>query len=468
MLSITSRTVGNMAECKTSVDRSSKVKTNSRSQSVNAGRKKIADLTSGKQSYKCHYKNCSKNFKLASNLYYHTQIHTGQKKFECDICGCRYFRKKNLTEHIILHMSGKAKCSCLNCTTEDAGGKKNSDRTHYCIYKNCHGVFNSIATWRQHLISVHGKRQYTCKWVGCDKKFSLKFALDNHMLSHSEEKKFVCDFCGYKTRFKSTMINHVRNHDKFTNFNCLCAYCQAVKAGGEKVVKSDGKQLHRCHIENCDETFEYSSYLIYHFDKKHAKEPVYTCEVESCNKMYSCKSLLKDHIRNHTRRQTNLCKIQNRSKNNTKSPIIKPVNKNSSKQKVKSVTVKSVNLVKNLISLPDTNQIKLVLSESKAPYEPPNYESIFFPEQHEFLENQQNQIQQDLMDFDKLSFEVSIEVEASDVIKTEPVQEMQVLLSKNIRLPKASKKLCSVDFESELEMQNVKIEKVDPPEKLEP
>ena len=58
---------------------------------------------------------------------------------------------------------------------------------------------------------VHiGKKDFQCEV--CEKKFSRKFILENHMLTHTKIRAHECDICDKKFFQKSSLVTHFRIH----------------------------------------------------------------------------------------------------------------------------------------------------------------------------------------------------------------------------------------------------------------
>ncbi|GMR31328.1 hypothetical protein PMAYCL1PPCAC_01523, partial [Pristionchus mayeri] len=55
----------------------------------------------------------------------------------------------------------------------------------------------------------------------CGKKFARQQTLNNHMLIHSGEKPFTCEYCELHFRSKSYRYTHLRNFHKIKLYSCL-------------------------------------------------------------------------------------------------------------------------------------------------------------------------------------------------------------------------------------------------------
>ncbi|XP_020294905.1 zinc finger protein 525-like isoform X2 [Pseudomyrmex gracilis] len=196
--------------------------------------------------YKCT--ECTLSCKYLHNLKRHYMIkHKKDKELICQECGLTFNEKHHLNRHSHIH-SGPTIYQCDKCPKTFA--MRNRLRQHQEIHKKsypcpvseCSEVFEK---WLQLCAHKKAKHETEYKCDKCDKIFSLKIRLDNHIKTHSEnrpsilcpydkchrtyfyksnlenhikvthlEKKFVCDICSKGLVSKRGLIKHIQSHEK--------------------------------------------------------------------------------------------------------------------------------------------------------------------------------------------------------------------------------------------------------------
>jgi hypothetical protein len=53
------------------------------------------------------------------------------------------------------------------------------------------------------------EKPFTCDFPGCEKRFTFKKEVDNHMIMH-KEKSEICHVCGEKFRHKQSLRRHLQ------------------------------------------------------------------------------------------------------------------------------------------------------------------------------------------------------------------------------------------------------------------
>ncbi|XP_034416224.1 general transcription factor IIIA, b [Cyclopterus lumpus] len=209
---------------------------------------------SGEKTHICLADGCSKDFVSNGSMKNHmAQVHQHQEKqYECDHQGCsRYFNKRNqLKAHKCEHQELLAfHCTVDGCTRgfPSHGKLKHHEKMHdgypcekeacpfhgktwteYLKHRKEHKVkvpcgectklFNNAWFLHQHKQRVHSgdRRKLLCPKLGCDKKFTRRFNLENHVLGDHEGKKpFSCAHacCGKSFAMKESLWRHGVVHD---------------------------------------------------------------------------------------------------------------------------------------------------------------------------------------------------------------------------------------------------------------
>lgn len=157
---------------------------------------------------------CGKSF-LASYLRRHYQrVHLKEKRFECDLCGLRTFKKQHIEEHLKRHFKIK---------------------DYHC--DQCPSAFTTGTELKIHIKNVHCEdRPFRCDHKGCDSAFKQKENLKEHMLRHTQKKNFVCVVCdkGEKAQFPLLSISTLHLLSAFYNNSSLKAH-QIIHTGNPHI-----------------------------------------------------------------------------------------------------------------------------------------------------------------------------------------------------------------------------------------
>ena len=162
---------------------------------------------------------CFASFRPGNDLETHKLIHTGDKPFQCKLCGHRTNQKSNLNTHMKSHPEIKEKKThcCDKCGMNftnpyllKSHKLLHEEKKHECDI--CVLKFSALNYMKTHK-KLHGKKTLFCRF--CEFKCHRKDTLTAHEARHSEEKPFACTSCEYrcKTRlFEPTSTDPLRRY----------------------------------------------------------------------------------------------------------------------------------------------------------------------------------------------------------------------------------------------------------------
>jgi hypothetical protein len=138
--------------------------------------------------------------------------------FDCAECPCTFSNPGLLVRHCQIQHGGAF--SAPDCFEEDL------DAAHWeyrCDFPGCNRQFESAFNLDSHRAS-HEAPTHKCTWPGCDKAFAFKKNLDAHLRTHKGETPYACDYAGCTKSFASPTLlsTHKKTH---TKFKCTWAGC---------------------------------------------------------------------------------------------------------------------------------------------------------------------------------------------------------------------------------------------------
>ena len=176
----------------------------------------------------------------------------------------------------------------------------------FCSYKTCReGALTRHVcahTGNMSNLAQHNKIQHTIEELRCsDCAFTTtskdsRAILKQHMMTHSDEKKFSCEHCLYKSHRKGDLERHERNHTGEKPFKCT----ECVFSTPDQSILVRHQNLHKVKEFSCSyclfktQTFQQ---LTKH-EKTHSKEKPFGCE--------KCKytTIRKEDLARHKRRHS--------------------------------------------------------------------------------------------------------------------------------------------------------------------
>ena len=126
---------------------------------------------------------------MKHQLQNHEASHSDERKFDCAVCpDKRSFKTKSaLTKHMKYHYEPK-----------------------YCCAK-CGNKFHDSSSLNQHMTSHSNERKFKCVVCPDKRSFKTKGQLTRHMKFHYEPK-FSCTKCGKKFHTSGNLNTHVKRN----------------------------------------------------------------------------------------------------------------------------------------------------------------------------------------------------------------------------------------------------------------
>lgn len=240
--------------------------------------------------YECDF--CAKKFKSKKHLKRHLQIHgvfNEDNKFICSICNKAMVKREYFEAHIKQH-AGEFGFECKDChrgfsskmglnihrANKQAGNCTSNPRCDVCqreFAKNeniCEHIERRAAKAPKAKYVPRNMREKTKPCPVCGKMFLYNSEVKLHVVvSHSDEKRFVCEECGKCFKTQKCFNLHKRIH-----LNCRpypCRFCQksfrTLNHIKQHIRTHTGEKPYLCPV--CDRGFAQSGDMKKHLVKIH-------------------------------------------------------------------------------------------------------------------------------------------------------------------------------------------------------
>lgn len=210
---------------------------------------------------------CNKQYTSRKGLLRHIQVHEG-KKYLCDICPKKFYRREHLKIHVAKHNMIKP-YKCTRCSKRfikeeqltnhlskhDRTFKKNkeTDSSKRFLCEICSKSFTQSTTLIAHLRAHNGIKPYVCEV--CSRPFTTNAYLKMHMRTHTQERPYICQYCSRAFARADTLANHLTSHTGEAKYHCK--YCpknfRRLKSLKEHVFIHTGQRPYAC--PTCDRRF---------------------------------------------------------------------------------------------------------------------------------------------------------------------------------------------------------------------
>jgi len=235
---------------------------------------------SGEKPHKCHV--CDKRFRYLSDIRTHMRVHTGDKPYKCSLCDKRFRQSTNLLTHKRhVHSDTRPyRCPCCGKLFKTSAKVKQHFRVHIgaelfsCRY--CPQSFTCSQQLKTHFTQSHNEGT----WINCDTGFATESALKRHRKTHGSSKM-------YSPTEQDTRFSTQQNARMPTNMHS-CEY-------GEGSRDEGALTSHR--RSRLGGKFAMADHRTIHSRIRSGEKP-YKCHV--CDRSFGYPSGIRTHMRVHT------------------------------------------------------------------------------------------------------------------------------------------------------------------------
>ncbi|XP_018027618.1 zinc finger protein 91 isoform X2 [Hyalella azteca] len=192
----------------------------------------------GKSYFKCEWRDCNVLHSRLSKLKEHSLSHTQEKVVACPNCGSMFSCKARFHDHLlkqISHQDMRYQCSCCGRKYPTERLLRDHVRQHINHYKcpHCEMTCASQSNLDTHILYRHSSRKpHPC--AHCNKAFKQLEDLERHLISHTENKLFKCDYpdCDYCCKCSATLDLHIKKKHLQIKVVYACHLCPCERTRG--------------------------------------------------------------------------------------------------------------------------------------------------------------------------------------------------------------------------------------------
>ncbi|CAF93318.1 unnamed protein product [Tetraodon nigroviridis] len=313
---------------------------------------------------KCNY--CDKVFSKNFDLQQHIRSHTGEKPFQCIVCGRPFAQKSNVKKHMqthkvtasdrlrlqhsdaaVRHLHGvkcvadvPGECEEDGATGSEPQGSRREpardehprgqaepvqdqqchanakkvvliDSSYQCQF--CAGKFKTYFQLKSHLTQHKGEQVYKCVLKSCSQTFHKLDQFLEHIRTHQEQLTYRCHLCGKVFPSLFELGIHQYSHSfcpqqstrKETSIY-RCVKCQSRYSTQEALEQHLLTASHNFPCPHCQKVFPCERYFRRHLPT-HGVGGRFKCQI--CKKPFKTEQYLKLHRRIHSGEKPYKCTL---------------------------------------------------------------------------------------------------------------------------------------------------------------